>query len=64
MHLKYNILYGKKTFFKEYIVSNVKNYNIIDINFNSLDFENLKEYHKLNEYIGQRYKKGIAEFQK
>lgn len=48
--------------FKEYIVSNVKNYNIIDINFNSLDFENLKEYHKLNEYIGQRYKKGMNNF--
>lgn len=32
--------------FKEYIINNIKDYNIIDINYNSLDFENLKEYHK------------------
>ena len=43
--------------FKEYIKNNVKNYNIIDINYNSLDFEYLKEYHKLNDYIAQKYKK-------
>ena len=48
--------------FKKYIISNVKNYNIIDINYNSLDFEDLKEYHKLNEYIGQKYKKGTNNF--
>lgn len=28
--------------FKEYIKNNVENYNIIDINYNSLDFENIK----------------------
>ena len=48
--------------FKEYIKNNVKNYNIIDINYNSLDFEHLKEYHKLNDYITQRYKKGMNNF--
>ena len=48
--------------FKEYIINNVKNYNIIDINYNSLDFESLKEYHKLNDYIEQRYKKGMNNF--
>ena len=48
--------------FKEYIINNVKNYNIIDINYNSLDFENLKEYHKLNDYVEQRYKKGMNNF--
>ena len=48
--------------FKEYVINNVKNYNIIDINYNSLDFESLKEYHKLNDYIEQRYKKGMNNF--
>ena len=48
--------------FKEYIENNIKKYNIIHINYNSLDFENLKEYHKLNEYIEQRYKNGMNNF--
>ena len=48
--------------FKEYIRDNIKNYNIIDINYNSLDFENLKEYHKLNEYVEQKYKKEMNNF--
>ena len=48
--------------FKEYIRDNVNNYNIIDINYNSLDFENLKEYHKLNEYVEQKYKKEMHNF--
>ena len=48
--------------FKEYIINNVKNYNILDINYNSLDFENLKKYHQLNDYIEQRYKKGMNNF--
>lgn len=48
--------------FKEYIVNNIKDYNIIDINYNSLDFENLKEYHKLNDYIEQRYRREKKNF--
>ena len=48
--------------FKEYVINNVKNYNIIDINYNSLDFESLKEYHKLNDYVEHRYKKGMNNF--
>ena len=48
--------------FKEHIIKNVKNYNIIDINFNSLDYENLKEYHKLNDYIKENYKNGMKNF--
>ena len=48
--------------FKEYIKENVMNYNIIDINYNSLDFEDLKEYHKLNEYVEQKYKKEMHNF--
>lgn len=48
--------------FKEYIIKNVKKYNIIDINYNSLDYENLKEYHKLNDYIKENYKNGMKNF--
>lgn len=35
--------------FKEYIEKYIENYNIIDINFNELKYENLKEYHALND---------------
>ena len=48
--------------FKEYIIKNVKKYNIIDINYNSLDYEKLKEYHKLNDYIKENYKNGMKNF--
>ena len=48
--------------FKEYIENNVKDYNIIHINYNDLKFENIKEYHKLNDYIEQRYKENMKNF--
>lgn len=48
--------------FKEYIKNNVENYNIIDINYNSLDFENIKEYHKLNDFVKERYVKEMKNF--
>ena len=48
--------------FKEYIMNNVKAYNIIHINFNLPKFENLKEYHKLYEYISENYIKGKHNF--
>ena len=48
--------------FKEYIKSNINNYNIIDINYNSLEFEKLKEYHILNDYIKERYKENMYNF--
>lgn len=48
--------------FKEYIRNNIENANIIDINFNLLEFENLKEYHKLNNYIEEKYIKGKHNF--
>lgn len=48
--------------FKEYIVNNVKKSNIIHINYNDLEFEDLKEYHKLNDYIEQRYKENMKNF--
>lgn len=48
--------------FKNYIVQNVVDNNVIEIDFNSLDYESLKEYHKLNEYIESRYLKGKKNF--
>lgn len=41
--------------FKEYILKNVDNTNIIHINFNITKFENLKEYHALENYIENAY---------
>ena len=41
--------------FKEYIEKNIENYNIIYINFSLLEFEQLNEYHKLNDYIELKY---------
>ena len=48
--------------FKEYIINNVEAYNIIHINFNLPKFENLKEYHKLYEYISENYIEGKHNF--
>ena len=39
--------------FKEYIKNNVENYNIIDINYNSLE---------LNDFVKERYVKGMKNF--
>lgn len=41
--------------FKEYIEKNIKDYNIIYINFSLLEYEQLNEYHKLNDYIESKY---------
>lgn len=41
--------------FKNYISSNVNNTNIIHINFNLTQFENLKDYHLLYDYISKSY---------
>ena len=48
--------------FKEYIKSNINNYNIIDINYNSIEFEKLTEYHILNNYIKEIYKENMHNF--
>ena len=40
---------------KEYIEKNIKNHNIVYINFSLLEFEQLNEYHKLNDYIESKY---------
>ena len=37
--------------FKDYVKNNISNANIIDINFNLLEFEDLKNYKALNEYV-------------
>lgn len=41
--------------FKEYIINNNDNYNIIHINYNLIKFEDIKEYHKLIEYVENNY---------
>lgn len=41
--------------FKQYVTNNVANANIIHINFNLTKYEDLKEYHALNDYIEGLY---------
>ena len=41
--------------FKNYILQSIEDNNIIEIDFNSLDYEELKEYHQMNKYIEERY---------
>lgn len=41
--------------FIDYLKTNDKSANIIFIDFTDLQFENLKEYHALNEYIKSKY---------
>lgn len=41
--------------FKNYVINNEKDYNIIHIDYNLTKFENLKEYHKLIEYVENNY---------
>ena len=48
--------------FKEYIEKNIKDYNIIYINFSLLEFEQLNEYHRLNDYIESKYIKNKNNF--
>lgn len=44
------------TMFKDYVIENDKDANIIFIDYNLVDFEDLKEYKKLIEYIDDLYK--------
>lgn len=48
--------------FKQYVTNNVANANIIHINFNLTKYENLKEYHALNDYIEGLYEEGKENF--
>ena len=41
----------------EYIKKKEKNFNIIYINLQDIEFEHLKEYHEMNTYILSKYKK-------
>ena len=48
--------------FKNYIIENIKDYNIIDINFNLVKFDNLRDYIALNNYIEKHYIVGKNNF--
>lgn len=56
---------GKSTLmlsFIEQIARKITNANIIHIDFNDIQFENLREYHKLNDYIEAHYLKNTQNF--
>ena len=48
--------------FKKYIEENINNYNIIHINFSLSEFDKLKEYHKLYEYIKENYEENKSNY--
>lgn len=41
--------------FKKYVSENMPNANVVHINFNLVEFDKLKEYHALNDYIENSY---------
>ena len=47
---------------KSYIIENIKDYNIIDINFNLIKFDRLRDYISLNNYIEEHYIEGKKNF--
>lgn len=56
---------GKSTLlnaFIEHIAASVTNANIIHIDFNDIRFENLQEYHALNDYIESKYLPAATNF--
>lgn len=56
---------GKSTLlnsFIEYVAAKVTNANIIHIDFNDIRFENLQEYHALNDYIESKYLPNATNF--
>ena len=48
--------------FKEYITENIKDANIININFNLIKFDKLRDYISLNNYIEEHYIDGKKNF--
>lgn len=48
--------------FKEYVVKNIPEANVIHINFNLSKYDNLKNRKALNEYIESRYEEGKDNF--
>ena len=47
---------------KEYIEEKYSDANIVHVNYNLTKFEYLKDYHALNEYVENSYKKGCENF--
>lgn len=47
---------------KKYIINNIKNNNIIHINYNLSKFENLKNYDALVNYVESSYREGMENF--
>lgn len=48
--------------FKKYIEENIKDYNIIHINYSLSKFDKLKECHRLYEYIASNYRENMNNF--
>ena len=48
--------------FKEYITENIKDANIININFNLIKFDKLRDYISINNYIEEHYIDGKKNF--
>lgn len=48
--------------FKDYVINNILNANVIHINFNLAKHESLKEYHALNEYVENNFVSGKNNF--
>ncbi len=48
--------------FKDYVEETYAGANVIHINYSLTKFEKFKDYHVLNDYIEQSYKKGVENF--
>lgn len=48
--------------FKEYVIENIQDANIININFNLVKFDKLRDYISLNNYIEEHYIEGKKNF--
>ena len=48
--------------FSEYLITSIKNLNIISIDYNNIEFEELQEYHALYNYIESKYQKEMKNF--
>ena len=48
--------------FRNYIKENIKNVNIININFNLVKFDKLRDYLSLNNYVESNYVEGKRNF--
>lgn len=48
--------------FRDYVEETYTDVNVIHINYNLTKFEDFKDYHVLNDYIENSYKKGVENF--